>query len=324
MKVNIAHPVSKFSLILEKAILLCLLFSFVISACALPATEIPTSTSLPTSTSIPVPTIVPGGACEGAVGVTMPLSVTGIPGTGVVYRWTVSSGNVDPSVGPVVNYIPDTPGKVIIRVEAEMNGVTSDSTIQCTITGPTPTPTIVATLAPTLSPIPTPTSWDCTSFRSQKLQGADIPGRVTIDTPQQGTTDIPSGKEVQVGGSYTGIPEGKYLWVFIYSAEAGLHGRYYPQTKTALKGWQPDPTTGQDGRWALKVNFGAPNLCYEIIVILADKTASQSIADQLKSWDAVKNYAGYELNGPATADPPDAPGFPAGLVEKASIEIKTK
>jgi hypothetical protein len=145
-----------------------------------------------------------------------------------------------------------------------------------------------------------------------------------IDTPQQGTIDIPSGKDIQVAGSYTGIPEGKYLWVFIYSADAGLHGRYYPQTKDALNGWQPDPTTGQDGHWTLKVNFGAPNLCYEIIVVMADPEASRAITAQLKSWADVNNYAGYELNGPATADPPEAPGFPSGLVEKASIEVKTK
>jgi hypothetical protein len=151
-----------------------------------------------------------------------------------------------------------------------------------------------------------------------------VPGEVKIDKPLPGTTGIPSNQDVQVSGSQAGVPEGMYLWVFIYSADAGLHGRYYPQTVDALQNWQPLPTTGQDGRWSIDVRFGAPNLCYEIIAMLADAQASQSIAEQLQNWADARNYTGYELNGPESAEPPNPPGFPDGLVEKASIEIKTR
>jgi len=267
------------------------------------------------------PIIDTGGPCTVNVGEKLPLVVSGISDAGFTYHWTATSGQVEPQDGPAVNYVPSEPGAVIIRVEAQKDGVSLPATINCTVTGPTATP---ETPTPVSSPTPAPTQWACSSYRSEKLKSADIAGEVVIDTPQQGTIDIPSGKDIQVAGSYTGIPEGKYLWVFIYSADAGLHGRYYPQTKDALNGWQPDPTTGQDGHWTLKVNFGAPNLCYEIIVVMADPEASRAITAQLKSWADVNNYAGYELNGPATADPPEAPGFPSGLVEKASIEVKTK
>lgn len=178
--------------------------------------------------------------------------------------------------------------------------------------------------APLPTPVPTPTSWACASYRPAKVQKGDVPGEVKIDMPRQGTTDVPSGQNVQAAGSHTGIPAGNYLWVFIYSPDAGLHGRYYPQTRDAAKSWQPEPTTGQDGRWSLNVSFGAVNLCYEVIVMVADAAASQSIADQLKTWDDLKHFPGYELNGPPTAVPPDGPGFPDGLVEKASIEVKTR
>jgi len=325
MKIAFASPVSKSSHTLKRAVLLCLLFSLAVSACGTPAaTGAPAPTAVLTPTMLK-PTIETGGPCKVALGKTMPLAVKGMSGVDVVYRWTATAGNVNPADGPAVTYIaPDTPQDVIIRVEVEKDGVTSDATITCTVTGPTPTPMNTETPTPTLTPIPSPTRWACTSSRSEKLQNADIPGQVTIDTPQQGTSDIRSGQNVQSAGSYTGIPAGQYLWVFIYSADAGLHGRYYPQTKDAAKGWQPEPTTGQDGLWSLKINFGAPNLCYEVIVLVADAEASQSIADQLQRWAAVNNYSGYELNGPATANPPDAPGFPDGLEEKASIEVRTR
>jgi len=319
MKIAIASLVFESSRSSKMVTLLCLIFSLAASACG------SGSTATATSTSVPVLTIVTGGPCEVAVGKTMPLGASGISGAGVVYRWNASAGNVNPPEGPAVTYIaPETSQDVIIRVEAERDGVTSDATINCRVIGPAPVPVDTETPVPTLIPTPLPTQWACTSYRPEKLQSADIPGQVTIDTPRQGTSDIGSKQNVQVAGSYTGIPAGQYLWVFIYSKDAGLHGRYYPQTRDALKGWQPDPTTGQDGLWSLNVNFGAPHLCYEVIVLVANAAASQSIADQLKSWADLNNYAGYELNGPETATPPDGPGFPDGLVEKVSIEVKTK
>jgi len=247
------------------------------------------------------------------------------PYESLTWTWDVSGtsgGTLNVKQGENVVYTAGNKGVDIVVAEAK----TADGGIikqQVTINVEAPA-TATETPAPTDTPLPSPTGWECTSDRSQKLQSDEIPGQVTIDTPTQGTINLPSGQQVKVGGSYTGVPEGKYLWVFIYSSAAGLHGRYYPQTRDALKGWQPEPTTGQDGRWSLIVNFGAGHLCYEIIVMMADATASQSIADQLKSWAHLNNYAGYELNGPETAVPPDGPGFPEGLVEKVSIEVKTK
>ena len=234
MNIDITNLISKSSRSFKSTILLCLIFSLAGSACG-PDREPATSTPEPTSTPVPVPTISSGGPCEVAVGKTLPLAVTGVPGTGVVYRWTATVGNINPPEGPAVTYIaPDEPQNVIIRVEAEKDGVTSDATINCKVIGPTPTPANTETPAPTITPIPSPTQWACTSYRSEKIQDADISGTVTINTPLQATVDLPSGKNVQVAGKYIGLPAGKYVWVFIYSAQAGLHGRYYPQTRTPL------------------------------------------------------------------------------------------
>jgi hypothetical protein len=274
---------------------------------------------------MPGPKIETGLPCEVNVGATIPLAVTGMPGTDVVYRWTASAGTVDPPNQAAVTYkAPAIPGDVIIRVDTEKDGVASEATLKCKVIGPTPTPTPIQGPTPTSTPSPSPTPWECTSARSTKLQTADIPGTATIDMPAPASIDLPSGSLVPAGGSYTGIPEGKYLWVFIYSRSAGLHGRYYPQTRDAVQAWQPDKTTAQGGRWSLDINFGAPHLCYEIILMAADASASRAIAEQLQKWAAAGDYTGYELGGPFSAEPPDPPGFPDGLVELASIEVKTK
>ena len=322
MKINTARLISKCSRSFKVLILLCLLLSFTASACGgTPATQAPT---VPT-TAIPSLAIVTGGPCEVALGASMPLNVTGMPGTDVVYSWTASAGNVNPPDKSAVVYTaPNTPGDVIITVVAQRGELALEAFINCQVIGPTMTPENTATLAPTLTPVPSPTLWACSSFRSEKLQSADIPGEVIINIPAQAAMDLPSGRNVQVAGSHTGIPEGHYVWVFIYSKDAGQHGRYYPQTREAVQGWQPDPTTGQNGGWDLNVNFGAPNLCYELIVMVANAEASLAIAEQLQRWAAAKDYTGYELNGPSSAEAPDPPGFPDGLVEKASIEVKTR
>ena len=310
---------------LKPVFLLSLLYLLAVIACGSSAPT-PVSTSTPTLISIPKPTIVPSRPCELVPGEEIPLAITGVSVSGVVYTWSASAGLVTPPEGPAVSYIaPNTGGDVIITVTAEKDGQTSDGMITCKVIAPTQLPIdtpLAATLTPTLPPMPTPTTWTCTSYRSQKpVQKGNIPGEVKIDTPLQGTINLPFGQGVQVAGTYTGIPAGKYLWVFVYSQEADL---YYPQSKDSANGWQPDRTTGQDGRWSLKVSFGGSQLCFEVIAMVADVPASQSIADQLQKWAALNNYVGYKLNGPSSADPPNMPGLPNGVVEKASIEVRTK
>ena len=313
-------------------LLLCSFLILTLSSCN-PHT--PTATlSIPSP--VPVPKIVLSSSeCKLGPGETTPLAVTGVPGSNVEYSWSASAGNIIPPNGSAVTFnAPSAPGDVIIQVVAKIGDVTSDGMIICKVVAPptveptitnTPIPTNTLVPIPTEIPTPVATAWACTSFRTEKIQtGNDAVGEIKFDTPLQGAFDIPSKQDIQVLVTYTGIPADMYLWVFIYSPDAGSNGRYYPQTKDALKGWQPAPTSGQDGHWSLKINFGAPHLCYEVVMVVADAPASQSIAVQLQKWAAVNSFAGYELNGPVSADPPNAPGFPGGLVEKASIEVKIK
>jgi len=324
---NVAPTLSaKSYLPLKPAFLLSTFYMLLVLACV-SSVATPVPTLLPTLTSFPDPIIFTIGSCdELAPGAQIPLAVTGVPGSGIVYTWSASAGVFSPPVGMNVLYTaPSAGGDVIITVVAEKGGQTSDAMITCTVIAPAPLPTDTpppATLAPTLPAIPTATKWTCTSYRPQKpIEKGNIPGEVKIDKPAQGAMDIPARASVQAAGTSTGIPEGKYLWLFVYSQKAD---RYYPQTMDALTGWQPDPTTGQDGGWLINISFGAPQECFEVIVMVAELSASQSIADQLEAWAAVNTYSGYKLNGPSSANPPESPGFPDGIVEKASVEVWAK
>lgn len=148
--------VTKSHLLRKTVLLLCLLCSLVVSAC----TSTPTPT--PTPTPIPIPTIVPGRPCELSPGATIPLAVTGVPGTGVVYSWSASAGTVIPPDGPTVAYTAPNmvgAGDVIIRVVAQKGDQTSTGMITCkVVVTPTPIPTATYTPFPTATPTPSPTA----------------------------------------------------------------------------------------------------------------------------------------------------------------------
>lgn len=150
--------VTKSHLLRKTVLLLCLLCSLVVSACT--STSIPTPT--PTSTPIPIPTIVPSRPCTLSPGATVPLAVTGVPGTGIVYSWSASAGTVIPPDGPTVAYTaPDMAGNedVIIRVVAQNGGQTSTGMITCkVVVTPTPIPTVTYTPSPTATHTPSPTA----------------------------------------------------------------------------------------------------------------------------------------------------------------------
>jgi hypothetical protein len=116
-------------------------------------------------TPIPIPTIGPGRSCMLAPGETLPLAVTGVPGTGITYSWSASAGLVVPPDSPTVNYTaPGTPGYVLIKVVAQKDGQTSDGMIVCEVVAPpvtsTPIPetaTNTLELEPSGTPYPTNT-----------------------------------------------------------------------------------------------------------------------------------------------------------------------
>jgi hypothetical protein len=150
--------VTRGHLLRKTAVLLCLLCSLVVSACTPAPTLAPTPT--PTPTLISIPTIVSSRPCELSPGVSIPLAVTGVSGTGVAYSWSASAGNVIPPDGPTVAYTaPNTAGDVIIRVVAQKDGRTSTGMITCRVEAtPTPNPTATYTPSATATYTPSPTA----------------------------------------------------------------------------------------------------------------------------------------------------------------------
>ena len=151
--------------------MLCLLCSLGLSAC----TPAPTPTPMPT---IPVPAIVPAHPCKLQPGETIPLVVTGVPGTDVVYGWSASSGMVVPPDRSTVNYTaPETAGDVIIKVVAQKGGQTSEGIITCNVVAiptitPTPTETMAPPVIPTNTPAPTLTETAAPTFTPSPCQGS--------------------------------------------------------------------------------------------------------------------------------------------------------
>jgi hypothetical protein len=147
-------------LLRKMALLLCLLCSLVVSACASPSPSTPTPTLTPTLTLIPIPTIVPSRPCTLSPGATIPMAVMGVSGAGVVYSWSASAGTVIPPDGPTVTYTaPNQVEDVIITVVAQKGDQTSTGMITCKIEAtPTPNPTATYTPSPTATHTPSPTA----------------------------------------------------------------------------------------------------------------------------------------------------------------------
>jgi hypothetical protein len=178
-----------------KTVLLCLLCSLVVSACATPTpTATPTATPIP----IPVPTIVPGRACELSPGATIPLAVTGVPGTNVVYSWSATAGIVIPPDGPTVTYTaPNMAGDVIIRVVAQIGSQTSTGIINCKVVAtPTPNPTVTYTPSPTATHTPSPTA-----------TSTPTPSRTPIPTTPPPPLCEGSTSSDLIGKAWAGTPE---------------------------------------------------------------------------------------------------------------------
>jgi hypothetical protein len=149
---------ARWPLPLKPMVLLCLFSLLMVSSC-----DASRSTPTLALTPIPIPIIGPGRLCMLAPGETLPLAVTGVPGTGITYSWSANAGLVVPPDSPTVNYTaPETPGDVIIKVVAQKDGQTSEGMIYCKVVAPpvtsTPIPeTATNTLEPTLTVIPTNT-----------------------------------------------------------------------------------------------------------------------------------------------------------------------
>ena len=150
--------VPRSQLLRKTILLLCLLCSLAVSACAPTSTSTPTLT--PTLALIPIPTIVPSRPCTLSPGATIPMAVMGVPGAGIVYSWSASAGTVIPPDGPTVAYTaPSLVGDVIIRVVAQKDNQTSTGLITCKVEAtPTPNPTASYTPSPTATNTPSPTT----------------------------------------------------------------------------------------------------------------------------------------------------------------------
>lgn len=132
--------------------------------------------------------------------------------------------------------------------------------------------------------------------------GVPAPGEVQITRPQHGAAEL--GSRVLVTGT-ANIPENLSLWLVVYPHQVGL---YFPQS---FKGGNP-VGKGIKGVWSETAALGEENLGrreeFDIIAVVADERATQSLSKTWKDWTSARNYPGLAE-------------LPNGVFEKARITV---
>lgn len=152
---------------------------------------------------------------------------------------------------------------------------------------PTDPPTEIPatdTPSPTATPIPptrtpTQTAIVCLSTRTP-LAGTTFGGTVTIDGPGFCSTTHSPGTPINTTGTYTGIPQGTVIWVFVYPP----NGPYYPQSPNACSTPIAPPPAQSAGTWNVPSYLGDlndPPKPFDIVVALADQATSNWIGGKL-------------------------------------------
>lgn len=132
--------------------------------------------------------------------------------------------------------------------------------------------------------------------------GVPAPGEVQITRPQNGATGL--GSRVLVTGT-ANIPENLSLWLVVYPHQVGL---YFPQS---FKGGNP-VGKGIKGVWSETAALGEDNLGkgeqFDIIAVVADERATQSLSTTWKDWTQARTWPGLSE-------------LPRGASEKARITV---
>ena len=194
------------------------------------------------------------------------------------------------------------------------------------LVSPTKTQTIVPSHTPPPEDTSTPTAFPtetpiCPASTRIPLNGVAYSGSITINDPANCSTGHPVETEIEMKGSYSGIPEEAVIWVLVYPPNE----LYYPQSPNACA----TPTAPPPNRdsiaetWDVKLYLGVQSNplpeWFDIIVVLADQEASNF----LSNW----------LHTACQVTPPTPPAFlgidpetlsQMNIIEKSVIRIRTR
>lgn len=208
----------------------------------------------------------------------------------VTYKWEVKEGEElkTPSERePIAVYkAPDRPGTrfvtlVVLYRDQELNRKSIPIKVEA----------VTSTGGPGGEVVPPPDSGGVTS-----------PGEVQITKPQNGAAGL--GSRVLVTGT-ANIPENLSLWLVVSPHASGL---YFPQS---FKGGNP-VGKGIKGVWSETAAIGEENLGrreeFDIIAVVADENATQSLSKTWKDWTQARTWPGLSE-------------LPRGASEKARITV---
>jgi hypothetical protein len=144
----------------------------------------------------------------------------------------------------------------------------------------------------------------CVPFSREPISKITLQGDAQLTFPE----DCADGLEYEnkFVGTSSGLPEDVRIWVLVYPENR----QYYPQSDDAGQGFQVQPVSGS---WSVKTYLGMPDSGpekFDIVVVLANREASDFFSEKLKTWAAAAHWPGL---GHAE--------LPAGIMEVQTISV---
>lgn len=244
-------------------------------------------------------------------------------GSNLEFEWSVLHGKLSNTTLAATDYTaPDSPGTDTVTVKVSGSGKSQIKSIKfnvipkivpsAALTDP-PIPTAAPTIPPSPTTAPRPTQTPI--VEPTVAEPTEVPPTDTSTTTSAGSITAKDGFTLNLVNNgdvaRTMTLLGEYpndlsddIWVFIVPPNLV----YYPQSNDACTGINK---TKLNGKWEMRVGFGGPNdvgLPFEAVLATADKTASKTIVDTLKSWCKNDHYPGMDV-------------LPAGVTEKIRVSV---
>ncbi len=110
--------------------------------------------------------------------------------------------------------------------------------------------------------------------------------------PEDCRTGLLAGSPIPVSGVVANVPEGAYLWVFVYAG----NDRYYPQCNHALGG--DCGVITQNGQWSVTVYLGRKGVKehFHLALVELDQAANDEITQRMKEWARSGFFPGMAIS----------------------------
>lgn len=124
-------------------------------------------------------------------------------------------------------------------------------------------------------------------IRPSDFPSSDQEGRIAH--PKNCQIGLPAESSIPVIGDATNIPQGVYLWVFVYTANA----RYYPQCNNAIEGHCGVDFNGDT--WSVTAYLGRAGIKehFHLVLVETDNEGNEFLTEAMKRWAKLGFFPGF-------------------------------